>query len=123
MELNLFNYAIEMLGRLRQRMPSFDLSKLANLLIKGSALFKTFGSTTGGLQIWISNQKGQKASTAIVAPMNGPRIPTAPAVIMAKKLLQNKIIEYGAFPCMGFIQADELQDFLSPFGIALVRTA
>lgn len=121
-ELNLFNYAIEMLGHLRQRIPSFDLSKLANLLIKGSALFKAFGTTTGGLQIWISNQKGQKASTAIVAPKNGPRIPTAPAVIMAKKLLQNRIIEYGAFPCMGFIQADELQDFLSPFGIALLKT-
>lgn len=120
-ELNLFNYAIEMLGRLRQRIPSLDLSKLANLLIKGSAFFKAFGTTTGGLQVWIFNQKGQKASMAIIAPKDGPRIPIAPAVVIAKKLLQNKFTEYGAFPCMGFIQVDELQDFLSPFGITFQK--
>lgn len=120
-ELTILNIALEILGGMRKLIPQIALPKLTKFLIFGSNFFKPFGTSAGGLQIWVTDSLGAQKSMAVVAPHNGPRIPSSPAVLMAKKLLNSEIPAYGAFPCMGFINLNELTEYLSPFGITIQK--
>lgn len=120
-ELTLFNYALGALASLQQLRPRLNLPKLANLLVRLSALFKSFGTLNGSLAVWVTGEDGAEKSLAFVAPGNGPRIPAAPAVLLARKLLAEGAPAYGAFPCVGFLSVTEFASHLKPFGIFLVR--
>lgn len=120
-ELTILNIALEFLGRMRGLFPRMDLPKLTRLLIFGSNFFRPFGTSAGGLQIWVTDSLGGQKSMAVVAPHNGPRIPSSPAALMAKKLLKGEIPAYGAFLCMGYINLNELTEYLSPFGITIQK--
>jgi hypothetical protein len=59
-----------------------------------------------------------------VAPQNGPRVPAAAAVLLARKILAGRsgaAPAEGALPCVGLISLAELEEHLAPFGISLVR--
>jgi hypothetical protein len=120
-ELTLFNYAIAALGQARRIIPSLNLPALAKPLVSVSKLFKTFGTLHGSFAVWVTGDDGAERSLAFVAPQNGPRVPSAPAVLLARKLLAGRISERGAFPCMGFISLVEFADHLAQFGIRVVR--
>jgi hypothetical protein len=71
--------------------------------------------------VWVTDDTGRESALAFVAPRNGPRVPSAPAVLIARKLLSGDITVRGAFPCVGFIRLAEFADHLAAFDIFVVR--
>ena len=120
-ELALFNYAIGVLAQLRKLRPSLNLPALAGPLVGLSRLFKSLGTFHGSFAVWVTGNTGQEKSLAFVAPRNGPRVPSAPAVLLTRKLLAGGIPANGAFPCVGFLSLSEFADYLAPFSIFVVR--
>lgn len=116
----MLNYAIGALALLKRLRPSTNLPALAPLMLQMSKLFKPLGSFGGSVAVWVTDKSGQERALAFVAPKNGPRVPTAPAVLLARKLLRDGI-PAGAFPCVGFISLAEFAEYLAPFGIFGVR--
>jgi hypothetical protein len=121
-ELTWFNYAIGVLAQLRKLRPSLNLPALARPLVWLSNRFKSLGTWQGSVAVWVTGDAGQEKALALVAPCNGPRIPSAPAVLLARKLLAKSISVSGAFPCIGFISLAEFADYLAPFSISLARS-
>jgi hypothetical protein len=120
-ELTAFNYLLGVLAQVRRRWPSLHVPALAGSLVGLSRLFKSAGTYRGSVAVWVSGDDGQERSLALVAPRHGPRVPSAPAVLLARKLLAGEIVARGAFPCVGFIQLAEFIDYLAPFGIFAVQ--
>ena len=121
LELPLFNYALVALAQIRRLFKRADLAKLTNLLIQGSHLFKGFGSFHGCVAVWVQDDTGATRSLALVAPKDGPRVPAAPATLMAQKIVGDGWAEEGAYACLGFLSLTEIVEFLRPFGIFLVE--
>ncbi|MCI0376274.1 MAG: saccharopine dehydrogenase NADP-binding domain-containing protein [Gemmataceae bacterium] len=120
-ELTLFNYAIGVLGLLRKLRPASNMSALAQLLVWFSRLFKSLGTTHGSFAVSVTGDSGAEKSLAFVAPQNGPRVPSAPALLLARNVLAHGIPAAGAFPCVGFISLAQFAEYLAPFGIFVVR--
>jgi saccharopine dehydrogenase-like NADP-dependent oxidoreductase len=120
-ELTILNYAIGALGLLKRVVPAIDLPSLARPLIALSKLFKPFGSLRGGCGVWVSDVEGRERSAALIAHENGPRIPAAPAILVARKLLSGEITARGAFPCLGFVSLAEFAEHLAPFSIFVAQ--
>lgn len=120
-ELTLFNYALATLAQVRKGWPSLNMPRLAKSLVLLSKCFKGFGTYHGSLAVWVTGEDEQERSLALVAPRNGPRIPSAPAVLLTRKLLAEGIPACGAFPCVGFICLADFAEFLARFGVFTVR--
>jgi hypothetical protein len=120
-ELTVLNYALAALAALKRVVPAIDLPSLARPLITMSKLFKPFGSLRGGCAVWVTDVDGRQRSAALVARENGPRIPAAPAILVAKKLLAGEITARGAFPCLGFVSLTEFAEHLAPYSIFVAR--
>ena len=119
-ELLIFNLALSILGELKQRVHSIKLPALARPLLVLSRLFKVLGSYSGGVMVSMEGNR-QKITSGMVTSQNGSRIPTSPAVLLARRmLLQDGPPSFGAFPCIGFITLEEFREYLEPFGIAFV---
>jgi len=118
-ELPIFNLGLSVLAQIKSFIPQINLRVLAEPLVKISRVFKNFGSFSGGVMAILEDQHGSRKSLAFVTSFNGPRIPTSPSVILAKKILRDGPPAYGAFPCVGFISLDEFRTYLEPFGITL----
>ena len=119
-ELTMFNYALALLGRMRQKWPRFNLPALAQPLVRLSEWFKFLGTFHGGCAVWVTGDDGRQRAVSLVAPSNGPRIPAAPAILLSRKLLAEEPPVYGAFPCMGFLSLAEFGEHLAPYGITFV---
>jgi NAD(P)-dependent dehydrogenase (short-subunit alcohol dehydrogenase family) len=120
-ELTPFNYAIGALAQLRKLRPSLNLPALAHTLVHMSGLFKSLGTLHGSFAVWVVGESAQEHALAFVAPQNGPRIPSSPAILLARKLLAQGPPAQGAFSCVGFLSLQEFTDYLAPFGIFLVH--
>lgn len=120
-ELTLFNFAISILGIMRRWLTRLPLAKLAPLLVRGSQAFKFFGSYAGSCAVWLTDQDDHVHHIALVAPSNGPRIPTAPAILLTQKLLAGEVLPAGAYPCVDFFTLEDLARFLEQFGIYYVN--
>jgi NAD(P)-dependent dehydrogenase (short-subunit alcohol dehydrogenase family) len=118
-ELLLFNYGLAALSGLRMIWPGLKLEKLAGPLVRISRLFKGLGSYSGSVAVWLVGQDGETRSAALAAHRDGPRIPTSPAVLLARKFLAGNPPPSGAYPCAGLLDLAELTDYLSPYGILL----
>jgi hypothetical protein len=121
LELTLFNYTIAGLARLRRPFPALKLPRLARPLVSVSKLFKWLGTFHGSVAVMVADDTGQERSLALVAPQNGPRVPCAPAVLLARKLIAGWTPEPGAYPCIGFIELAEFAEHLKPFDVFVVR--
>jgi hypothetical protein len=119
-ELPLFNYGLWALAQLRRIRPQLKLQALAGPLVSISRWFKTLGSYKGGVAVWVTGVNGETRRLALVTEVNGARIPAAPAVLAARKVLAGAPLPRGAFPCLGFVDVEELLENLAPFGIAKV---
>jgi hypothetical protein len=120
-ELTVFNYAIGALAKLKHICPSLNLPSLAKPLVSLSKLFKRFGTLHGGCAVWVTDAAGKQRSVALVAHENGPRIPGSPAILLARKLLSNRMTDIGAFPCVGFLGLADYAEFLAPYNIFVVQ--
>jgi hypothetical protein len=119
-ELPIFNIGLFVLARVKKYVPQINLPTLTKLLVKTSRLFKKIGSFSGGVLVKLADPSENNKSLVLVTSMNGPRIPTAPAVLLTKKILSHGPPAHGAFPCVGFISLNEFQNYLEPFGIKLI---
>jgi ketosteroid isomerase-like protein len=120
-ELPAVNYLLAALGALRQLRPSWNLPALAGPLVWLSTWFKSLGSLHGSFGVWVTGEAGEERALAFVAPRNGPRVPSSPAVLLARRLLTEGPPVHGAFPCLGYVGLAEYVAFLAPFGIFVVR--
>ena len=53
---------------------------------------------------------------------DGPQIPCTPAIILAKKLINETVVEKGAMPCVGLITLEEYLEQLKDFSIKEIVT-
>jgi hypothetical protein len=120
LELPIFNLGLSVLAQVKKYIPQINLPALAEPLVRISRLFKNFGSFSGGVMAILEDRSGNIKSLAFVTSQNGLRIPTSPAVILARNILQDGPPTYGAFPCVGFISLGKFRTYLEPFGIQLI---
>lgn len=103
--------------RLPLRLPAF-----AQLLLRISNLFDRFGSADGGMHVILRgkdhNGNAHTRTWFIIArDGHGPHIPTIPAIILARRLVQGDITLRGAMPCVGLVTLEEYLDALSAYNI------
>lgn len=99
-----------------------NLEKHAKILLQASHLLDRFGSEDGGMHMIISGKDKQGKSKTIkwfliAENGNGPHIPTIPAIILTKKLLNNNIKLTGAMPCIGLISLEEYLAELKEYNV------
>lgn len=93
--------------------PTFQ--RLSNRLIK-------CGSDVGGMHITLSGktreQERRSVTWNLTARQNhGPEIPCSPALILARKLADDRISARGAFPCLGMFSMADFTNEVSGFDI------
>ena len=100
---------------------------MAPLLLKLSFLFDWLGSENSGFHMTLSG-KGKNGADKIISfdltakSGDGPYIPCMPAILLAKKLADEKIKAIGAMPCIGIITKNEYLDALSDLDIQWTET-
>ena len=119
-ELPFFNIGLFLLAQLKKRIPQINLPSIAEPLVKISRLFKKFGSYSGSLLVRVEDKSGKSKTIAFVTSQNGPHIPTSPAVLLARKLINENPPAPGAYPCVGFMSLHEFRNYLDPFGVKLI---
>jgi hypothetical protein len=116
LELSLLNWALAGLSRLRSAGLLGNLPRYARLLARASKLLMPFGSRWGTLGVWVRGKdhtgNALQREIALVTDSDGPAIPIAPAVLLAKRLLDRGPPAIGAAPCLGFFSLKELGNFL-----------
>ena len=108
----------------RMRLP-LNLAKHAQGLLRASHWFDRFGSDVGGMHVIIHGK--DRAGIActrrwfIVAKNgDGPRIPSTPAVVLAKQLIApDATIPCGAMPCVGTLSLADYLAALKPYQITV----
>jgi len=99
------------------------LERIAPLLLRISYLFDWLGSSTSAFHMELSGKgkSGEEKSVKfelIAKSGDGPYIPCLPAILMAKKLVNRKIEDRGAYPCVGFISRDDYLGALKELDIS-----
>jgi saccharopine dehydrogenase-like NADP-dependent oxidoreductase len=94
-----------------------NLPKHAKFLLSFSHVFDSWGTMDGGMHMIIkgTNKEGKPLTIKwfIIAKNNdGPQIPCVPAIVLSKKIIQNKLHVRGAMPCVGMITLDEYMEEL-----------
>jgi hypothetical protein len=105
-----------------------NLSRHAKTLLKMSHWFDYFGTADGGMHMILRgldvNHKPLTISWFIIAKNgDGPEIPTIPAIILTKKLLNNEIDYRGATPCVSLITLDEYLAELKNYDVSAFSTS
>lgn len=125
LELEIFNRALSAFAWLRRRGRLENLPRAASLFRMLSLFLYPFGSKNGALSVWVEGEgpdgTPRLRSIALVTDDDGPATPSAPATILAKKILNQGPPRLGAFPCMGILSLDELMEHLRPLGIWCAR--
>ncbi|NDE89807.1 MAG: saccharopine dehydrogenase [Alphaproteobacteria bacterium] len=103
------------------------LPHYAEPLLKISNWFDRFGSADGGMHMIISgkNHHGQSHRITwfiIARDGHGPNIPTIPAIILAKKLVDKTFPLEGVMPCLSLVTLEEYLHELSYYSIETVTS-
>ncbi len=101
-----------------------NLQKHSKQLLKFSHYFDKFGSADGGMHMIIKgldhNTQIKTIRWFIIAKDNhGPYIPTVPAVVLTKRLLNDGINETGATPCVSLVSLEEYLNELQNLNITV----
>ncbi len=125
LELNLFNYGLAMLGRMRRWGWVKNLPGWAPGLIAISRLFRGSGGVAGGMRVLVrgrkNDQEAEHAVFLLARDANGPAIPCSPAVALIRKWIEHGVPAPGAVPCVGLLTWDEIKTELVNYDITLVR--
>ena len=100
-----------------------SLEPLAPILLKLSFLFDWFGSANSAFHMDLTGKdKNGRDKTIrfelIARSGDGPFIPCMPAILLAKKLVNDEIEDRGARPCVGMISKQEYLDALGGMDIS-----
>lgn len=98
------------------------LEKHAETLLKFSHYLDSFGTDADGMHMLMSgtDPKGNHKSIKwfmVAKSGDGLHIPTIPAVLLARRILQEEIFETGAIPCMQLISLESYLAELKKFDI------
>lgn len=99
-----------------------NLPKHAKFLLSLSHVFDVLGTTDGGMHMLIKGTDKQgkplEIKWFIIGKDNdGPQIPCVPAIIISKKIIQNKLHQSGAVPCVGMVTLEEYMKELEGFSV------
>ena len=99
-----------------------DLARHATRLRRISEWFLDAGSDVGGMLVELVGRDSQGRRLRLrwsfsAAAGDGPQIPAAPAVVLARKLADGHMYAAGAMPCMGLFTLDEVLAALNGFAI------
>jgi short subunit dehydrogenase-like uncharacterized protein len=102
-----------------------SLTSLAPYLLKLSSFFDVFGSDRGGFHMFLSStgNDGRPAIERfylIAGSGDGPFIPCAPAILLAKGLAAGTVATRGARPCLDLIDLETYLAALKGLDIATV---
>ena len=89
-----------------------NLPKYSALLLKASNWFDFFGSADGGMHIILQGKDKVGALITkkwfiIARDGDGPYIPTIPAIVLAKKIINGQFSARGAMACVGLVNIEE----------------
>jgi hypothetical protein len=124
-ELNIINRTLSFIALVRPWLRMNNLPRFAPLFLWLSQRIARFGSKNGGLAVWLrgigAGECPIERRLAIVTDTDGPAVPPAPAIALAKKLLDAGPPRTGAFPCVGLLSLAELMPELHPHRVWCVR--
>ena len=100
-----------------------SLEPLAPILLKLSFLFDWFGSANSAFHMDLTGKDKNSGDKTIRFELtarsgDGPFIPCMPAILLAKKLVNDEIEDRGARPCVGMISKQEYLDALGGMDIS-----
>ena len=120
LELDVLNYLLTACA-LPCRWFGLDLTRRTSLFLKASLMLIPFGTTNGSLAIWLRGLDAAgrpiERRIALVTDYDGPATPSSAAIVLARKLLESGPPRIGAYPCIGFLELDEIMAHLRPLGI------
>lgn len=124
LESNVLHLSLWILSWLVRIGVPLNLEKHAKIFLRLSHLFDRFGSNDGGMHMIISGKDKQGQSKTIkwfivARKGDGPQIPTIPAIILVKKLMEGTLVQSGAVPCMNLVTFDEYVAELLGFEIKI----
>jgi hypothetical protein len=124
LELSLLNSLLA-LCRWPAQLLGWRPERQARTFLNLTLMLFPLGSKNGALAVWVRGRDPAGATVerrlAIVTDSDGPATPSAPAIILARKLLDRPPPRIGAVPCMGLITFDEIVAHLRPLGVWSVR--
>ena len=99
-----------------------NLPQHAHALLKASNWFNGLGSANGGMHMIICGKDPQgrpreRRWFIIAKNGDGPQIPTIPAIVLAEKLVTNRLAYRGASTCVGLVTLDEYLHELEGFAV------
>ena len=124
LELDSLNYLLSACRPIAQ-FGNLDLSRHRRLFLNLSMMLFPLGSTRGSLAVWVhgTNEGGQpmERRLAIVTDYDGPATPSCAAIVLTRELLQKGPPRIGAYPCIGFLQLEDILAHLKRLGVWCVR--
>lgn len=122
MELPPIHFGIWALGWLTRLGLSIDWPRYAKALLRVSNWFDSFGSDAGGMHVILRGMgtdgvPHERRWFIIAKNGDGPQIPCAPAILLAKKLALGQPVPSGAMACVGLITLDEYLKELEMFAV------
>ncbi|MEX2352722.1 MAG: saccharopine dehydrogenase, partial [Gammaproteobacteria bacterium] len=121
-ELSVIHLSLALMAYLSKHKLVSHWERFSSPIFNLSRHIKKLGSDTGGMVIQLDgmNKEGskQKIIWRLLAKSGaGPRIPTISAIILANRILDGKLTEHGARPCLGMYHLDEFFTIARNWGI------
>lgn len=118
LELPLLHWTLWMLSGLVRVGLIRRLEKIAPLLLRTSFLFDRYGTDSSAFHMVLSgidnNGSGKQLTFELTAREgDGPYIPSMPAILLTRKLVNQEVSRKGATPCLDLIT---LEEYLSALG-------
>lgn len=121
LELGLLHHTLWLMSWLSRWKIVKDWGRLAKPITWLSRRFMRFGSEDGGMFVNLDGldrrQRPCSLRWTLLAPgSDGPYIPTIPAILAVRHLLEGRA-EAGVYPCMGLFRLDDFMAIASGWGI------
>jgi len=126
LELSFLHTGLMLLGALVRAGLMKNLVPLAEPLRDAATLFRGLGSDAGGMTvdvdgIYADGTRLHLTWTLIAESGDGPKIPTLPALIVVRRLLQGQLAQRGAMACVGVLDLATLEAEFKRFDIRIER--
>lgn len=113
LELSLMHFGLGALSALARWRLLPRLELFARPILFASRIFSPFGSDVGGMYVRVEGRAaGREAArhwSLVARDGHGPYVPTLPAAIMARKLLEGRNPPPGAYACVGMFGLPDMR--------------
>jgi hypothetical protein len=125
LELKVQHLALWSAAALRRIGIPLPLERWALPLDRLASILNRFGGETGGMLVALVGDRHDRSTGRVewhlTAPAeHGPEIPCMAAILLARRLVDGRLGEVGAFPCMGFLSLAEFESEFARWGISTV---